>query len=148
MRGYDCAQGVPSRRGLTIGRLEIQRWFARAAKTLPADCAGGFGKLKPSVTFAQESGLSAIEPPRQLSLLFLLSIVFPLFRQMFRLMFRLKGSWVSRSGFPVSAALAGLAGSRISAPQRASALRYVVVCGFLDLTVSSSFDCFLLLQVR
>jgi hypothetical protein len=48
---------------------------------------------------------------------FLLLIVFPLFRLMLRLMFRLKDSWVGRPGFPVSAALAGLAGSRISAPK-------------------------------
>jgi hypothetical protein len=46
-------------------------------------------------------------------------------------------SWIGRSGSPVSAALAGSAGFQISGPNRASVHRYVVVCGFLDLTLSS-----------
>jgi hypothetical protein len=117
-RGYRYAQGVQSRHGVTIGRLEIQRSFARAAKTLPAYGAGGFGKLKPTLTFAQDGGSMAIELPRHLSLLFFL-VVFPFVPT--------EDSWVGHSGFPVSTALAGLAGSRISAPQRASA-RGVLAC--------------------
>ena len=46
-------------------------------------------------------------------------------------------SWIGRSGFPVSAALAGSAGFEISAPNPASAHRYVAVCGLVDLTLSS-----------
>jgi hypothetical protein len=46
-------------------------------------------------------------------------------------------SWAGRSGSPVSAATAGSAGFQISAPNRACVHRYVVVCGFLDLTLSS-----------
>ena len=49
-----------------------------------------------------------------------------------------------RPGSPVSTALAGSAGFQISAPNRASAHRYVAVCGVLDLTLSSPWIVFLL----
>ena len=42
-----------------------------------------------------------------------------------------------RPGSRVSAARAGLAGFQISARNQASALRYVVDCDFLDLTLCS-----------
>ncbi len=48
-------------------------------------------------------------------------------------------SWVGCPGSPVSAALAGSAGFQISAPNRASARRYVAVCGLADLTIVFSF---------
>ena len=46
-------------------------------------------------------------------------------------------SWIGRSGFPVSAALAVSAGFEISAPNPASAHRYVAVCDLVDLTLSA-----------
>jgi hypothetical protein len=51
-------------------------------------------------------------------------------------------SWAARPGSAVSALLAGSAGFQISAPNRASAHRYVVGCDFLDLTLSSPYGLF------
>jgi hypothetical protein len=42
-------------------------------------------------------------------------------------------SWAVRQGPAVSVALAGSAGFQVSAPSPASADRYLVACGFLDL---------------
>ena len=53
----------------------------------------------------------------------------------------------ARSGSPVSAALAGSAGFQISAPNWASAHRYVVGCGFPDLRLSSPSVVLLMLDV-
>jgi hypothetical protein len=47
--------------------------------------------------------------------------------------------WALRSGPPVSVALAGSAGFQVSAPDSASADRYVVGCDFLGLTFYFSF---------
>ena len=46
-------------------------------------------------------------------------------------------SWAVRSGSLVSAARGGLAGFQTSARNQVSALRYVVDCDFLDLTLCS-----------
>ena len=54
-------------------------------------------------------------------------------------------SWAVRSGLAVSVALAGSAGFQVSAPNRASADRYVVGYDFLDLTFYFSMLVFLLL---
>jgi hypothetical protein len=47
--------------------------------------------------------------------------------------------WADRSGSAVCAVLAGSAGFQVSAPNRASADRYVVGCDFLDLPFYFSF---------
>lgn len=51
-------------------------------------------------------------------------------------------SWAVRRGFAASAVLAGSVGFQISAPDPASAHRYVAVCCFLDLTLSSPWMVF------
>ena len=51
-------------------------------------------------------------------------------------------SWAVRPGFAVSAVLAGSAGFQISAPDPASARRYVAVCDLVDLTLSSPWMVF------
>jgi len=57
-------------------------------------------------------------------------------------------SWAGRPRSPVSAALAASAGFQISAPKRASAHRYVAICGLADLTLFSPLDSSLLLEAR
>jgi len=57
-------------------------------------------------------------------------------------------SWAGHPGSLVSAALAGSAGFQICAPNRASARRYVAVCGLAGLTLSSPLDSLLLLEAR
>jgi hypothetical protein len=102
--------------------LQISRQHAPAAL-----------KLNSTSTFVQDHGSMAIDaltPKPASSSLDRVSLV------------PTADSWAGRSGSPVFAERAGSAGFQISAPNRASAHRYVVVCGFLDLTLSSPWMLF------
>lgn len=57
-------------------------------------------------------------------------------------------SWAGRPCSPVSPARAASAGFQISAPNWASARRYVAVCGLADLTLSFPLDSLLLLEAQ
>ena len=114
---------------MTIGRIEIRRQFARVANKPLASCADGF-ETKPYFDVCSGWRLdgcnrAVLTPKPAFSSLDRISLV------------PTADSWAVRSDSPVSAALAGSAGFQISALNPASAHRYVVVCGFLDLTLSS-----------